>query len=158
MQVQYCNVPDVRICSRQLFGLQDDASRQQLLLQVLSKEEQLQCFLRERSRSLDVKVQQAALWNPTHAHTHELDQQHLRQEQQPQAMDTRTHTDSQQQTAGYVSVSGIDLACRTVDTAATETAGHAPKLVHTPAMVDNIKAAALALCQNRPLLLEGPPG
>ncbi|KAL3144110.1 hypothetical protein ABBQ32_003901 [Trebouxia sp. C0010 RCD-2024] len=154
-------VVDVRWYAVRCVGMMnklDDASRQQLLLQVLSKEEQLQCFLRERSRSLDVKVQQAALWNPTHAHTHELDQQHLRQEQQPQAMDTRTHTDSQQQTAGYVSVSGIDLACRTVDTAATETAGHAPKLVHTPAMVDNIKAAALALCQNRPLLLEGPPG
>ena len=103
-------------------------------------------------------MQQAALWTPTDAQTDEPDQYHLQHEQQPQAMDTRTDADSKQQTAGYVSVSGIDLACRNVDTAATETTGHAPKLVHTPAMVDNIKAAALALCQNRPLLLEGPPG
>lgn len=139
-------------------GSQDDASRQQLLGQVLSKEEQLECFLRERSRSLDVKLQQAALWTLTDAQTDQSDQQHLQHEQQPQAMDTRIDADSKQQAAGYVSVSGIDLACRSRGAAATETTGHASKLVHTPAMVDNIKAAALALCQNRPLLLEGPPG
>ena len=139
-----------------LCGLQDDASKQQLLLQVLSKEEQLECFLRERSRSLDVKVQQAALWLPKAAQTDDSNQH----EQQPQAMDMCTDTHSQRQAAGYVNVSGIDLPCRTVDTSGTGTGttAPAPRLVHTPAMVDNIKAAALALCQNRPLLLEGPPG
>lgn len=122
-------------------------------MQVLSKQEQLECALRERSRSLDVKVQQAVLWIPTDAQT-DMSDMH----KQPQAMDTRSHTDSQQHVAGYVNVSGIDLACRTVDTAGTEITRRVQRFVHTPAMVDNIKAAALALCQNRPLLLEGPPG
>lgn len=134
--------------------LQDDASKQQLLLQVLTKEEQLECFLWERSRSLDVKVQQAALWLPTATQTDNSSQH----DQQPQAMDTCTDTDSKHWAAGFVNVSGIDLPFRTVDPSSLAPTCPAQRLVHTPAMVDNIKSAALALCQNRPLLLEGPPG
>lgn len=137
--------------------LQDDASKQQLLLQVLTKEEQLECFLRERSRSLNVKVQQATLWLPTATQT-DNHSQHDQHDQQPQAMDTPSDSNSKNQAAGYVNVSGIDLPCRTMDTSSLATTGPAQRLVHTPAMVDNIEAAALALCQNRPLLLEGPPG
>lgn len=133
--------------------LQDDASKQQLLLQVLTKEEQLECFLRERSRSLDVKVLQAALWLPTGTQTDNLSQH----DQQLQAMDTCTEVNSQL-AAGFVIVSGIDLPFRTVDPSSLAPTGPARRLVHTSAMVDNMKAAALALCQNRPLLLEGPPG
>lgn len=140
--------------------LQDDASKQQLLLQVLTKEEQLECFLRERSRSLAIKVHQAALWLPTATQTDHSSQhdQHDQHAQQLQAMDTHTDTNSKNQAAGCVNVSGIDLPCRTVGIASLAAKGPAHRLVHTPAMVDNIKAAALALCQNRPLLLEGPPG
>lgn len=134
--------------------LQDDASKQQLLLQVLTKEEQLECFLRERRCSLDVKVQQAALWLPT-ATQPDCPSQH---DQQPQAMDTCTDIDSKQLAAGFVNVNGIDLPFRTADSSSLAPTCPARRLVHTPAMVDNIKAAALALCQNRPLLLEGPPG
>ncbi|KAL0049173.1 hypothetical protein WJX82_008148 [Trebouxia sp. C0006] len=39
----------------------DDDSRQQLLLHVLTKAEQMECFMQERKRSLSVKVQQAAM-------------------------------------------------------------------------------------------------
>ena len=140
--------------------MQDDSSKQQLLLQVLTKEEQLECFLRERSRSLDIKVHQAALWLPTAAQTDHSSQhdQHGQHKQQLQAMDTCTDTNSKDQAAGFVTVSGIDLPCRTGGMASLAAKGPAHRLVHTPAMVDNIKAAALALCQNRPLLLEGPPG
>ena len=138
--------------------VQDDASQQQLLLRVMTEEEQLECFLRERSRSLDVKVQQAVLWLPTTTQTDHHSIQHDQHDQQPQAMDTRTDTHSKNQAAGYVTVSGIDLPCRTADVSSLAATSPAQRLVHTSAMVDNIKAAALALCQNRPLLLEGPPG
>ena len=138
-------------------GVQGDASKQQLLLQVLTQEEQLECFLRERSRSLDAKVQQAALWSPTATQT-DHSSQHDQHDQHPQAIDTRTDTNSENLATGYVNISGVDLPCRTVDAGSLAAAGHAQRLVHTSAMVDNIEAAALALCQNRPLLLEGPPG
>ena len=138
-------------------ALQDDASKQQLVLQVLTEEEQLECFLRERSRSLDVKVQQAALWLPTVTQTYNPSQ-HDQYDQQPQAMDTPSDSNSKNQAAGYVNVSGIELPCRAVEAPSLAITGPAQRLVHTPAMVDNIKAAVLALCQNRPLLLEGPPG
>lgn len=132
--------------------MQDDASKQRLLLQVLTEEEHLECFLRERSRSLDTRVHQAALWLPGDAQTDKQGQP----EQHPQAIDTLPHDSTLQSAAGFVRVCGIDLPCRTG--ASQASTGQPSRLIHTAAVADNMKAAALALCQSRPLLLEGPPG
>lgn len=60
---------------------------------------------------------------------------------------------------GFVNVCGICLPKR--DRAARQgDAASAPsvRLVATPSSEKNLEAAALVLCQERPLLLEGPPG
>ena len=147
-----------------LSNLQDDASKQQLLLQVLSKEEQLACFLKERSRSLDAKLHLASLWLPSNSATDDSSQlqtqsQQLQQHhQQPQAMDIGHKDSTTHQMLGYVSICGIELPCRAVRSTGDVSPNQQGTLIHTPAVADNMKAAALALCQNRPLLLEGPPG
>ena len=53
---------------------------------------------------------------------------------------------------GHVDVCGIALPC------GPDAGGGAGELVRTPTVLRNLEAAALALCQQRPLLLEGPPG
>ena len=57
---------------------------------------------------------------------------------------------------GFANVCGILLPTREQ----TETADklHQGPLVVTPTVRRNMEAAAMALCQKRPLLLEGPPG
>ncbi len=141
--------------------MQDDAGKQQLLSQVLTQEHQIECFMRERSRSLAVKVQQAAMWLPIAAHPqHDSSDQQQQQQQQhlvaaPMASSVR---DGRQQKTGYVTICGIALPCKQLDALSTATAQTALRFIHTAAVEDNLKAAALALCQNRPLLLEGPPG
>ena len=145
---------------------QGDQGKQQLLSQVLTREQQLECFMRERERSLARKVQQAAMWDPhaqqaQHVHSNHGQQPRQLQQQEAAPMDATvsniTDNISLQQQAGYVRVCGIDLPCKQVEAATVATAGGGHRLVHTAAMQENMLAAALALCQNRPLLLEGPP-
>ena len=135
--------------------MQDDASKQRLLRQVLTEEEHLECFLRERSRSLDAKVHQAALWLPGDAQTDSTDRQG-QSERHHLAVDALLYNSPLQPAAGFVRVCGIELACRLG--ASNASTGPASRLVCTAAVADDMKAAALALCQSRPLLLEGPPG
>ena len=107
------------------------------------------------------------MWDPhaqqaQHARSNHLQQPQQLQQQEATPMDATisniTDDVSIQQQAGYVSVCGIDLPCKQVEGAAVATAAGGHRLVHTAAMQQNMLAAALALCQNRPLLLEGPPG
>ena len=146
---------------------QGDYGKQQLLSQGLTREQQLECFLRERERSLALKVQQSAMWDPhaqqaQHAHSNHWQQPQQLQQQETTPMDATnsniTDEISLQQQAGYVSVWGVDLPCKQVEAAGVATADGGHRLVHTAAMQENMLAAALALCQHRPLLLEGPPG
>jgi|TARA_B110000093_G_scaffold132707_1_gene141979 hypothetical protein len=46
----------------------------------------------------------------------------------------------------------------TATAAATKQTRRGPPMVRTPSSTRNVEATALALCQNRPLLLEGPAG
>lgn len=57
---------------------------------------------------------------------------------------------------GHVDVSGVALPCG--PDASGGGGGGAGELVRTHTVLRNLEAAALALCQQRPLLLEGPPG
>lgn len=143
--------------------MQDDHAKQQLLSQVLTQQEQIKCFMRDRKRSLGAALQQASLWAPKQQSS--VQPQHSpsyeQQEQQPLSSASQQHLHMHGASAhvpegsGYVDVCGIVLPSKT-------SAGHgqlaAPSLVQTAAMADDLRAAALALSQSRPILLEGPPG
>jgi hypothetical protein len=60
--------------------------------------------------------------------------------------------------AGFASVAGILLPARSGTSGMHGGTAGASALVETPTWRRNLRAAALALCQRRPLLLEGPPG
>lgn len=115
--------------------------------------------MRERKRSLPVKLQQAAMWLATSSSQMQPPQQELQlQPHRTAAQRLSPNGDDMQQRTGYVNVCGIDLPCKTLDASSVIAAQTERRLVYTPAVEDNLKAAALALCQSRPLLLEGPPG
>ncbi len=116
--------------------------------------------MQERKRSLCVKVQQAAMWLPNVNQPHLVPQgQQQQQQQQDRPLQTNiSGSDNAQQRTGYVSICGIALPCKTLDAASILAAPAGRSLIYTAAVDDNLKAAALALCQARPLLLEGPPG
>ncbi|KAL0028971.1 hypothetical protein WJX77_009058 [Trebouxia sp. C0004] len=136
----------------------DDDSRQQLLLQVLTKAEQMQCFTQERKRSLHIKVQQAAMWLPNVTQPHQVPEGQQQRQQDRPLQRTISGSDNARQRTGYVNVCGIALPCKTLDASSILEAPAGQSLIYTAAVEDNLKAAALALCQTRPLLLEGPPG
>ena len=137
--------------------LQDDDSRQQLLLQVLTKSEQMECFMQERKHSLCVKVQQAAMWLPKVSQPHQVSEGQQQQQQQSRPLQ-RNISGSDNAETGYVNICGIALPCNILNASSVLAAPAGHTLIHTGAVDDNLKAAALALCQTRPLLLEGPPG
>lgn len=115
--------------------------------------------MRERKRSLPVKLQQAAMWLPTSSSQMQPPQQELQlQSHRTAAQRLSPSGADEQQKTGYINVCGIDLPCKTLDASSVVAAQAERRLIHTPAVGDNLKAAALALCQSRPLLLEGPPG
>lgn len=66
-------------------------------------------------------------------------------------------TDALATPPGFAAVCGVLLPARESQTAESSSAA-SPELVMTPTVAGNLKAAALALCQQKPLLLEGPPG
>ena len=59
--------------------------------------------------------------------------------------------------AGFADVCGVLLPVREKPDFVSRDALH-HRLVVTPTVERNLEAAVLALCQGRPLLLEGPPG
>lgn len=111
--------------------------------------------MRERERSLAMKVQQAALWEPTHHGTQHTDASQL---QQASAEAAPAAVAAMLQQSGYVNICGIELPFKRLDGANVVPALRSNQLICTAAVQANMLAAALALCQNRPLLLEGPPG
>ena len=142
-------------------NLQDDAGKQQLLSQVLTKQEQVECFLRDRKRSLAVTVQQASLWTPEQPPV-ATEQLHIKSQDQkhhlPQQLMNNKHASLHvPEGSGYVSVCGVILPSK-MTTSLDQAATTGQQLVQTASMVDNLRAAALALSQHRPILLEGPPG
>ncbi len=128
-------------------------------MQVLSKAEQMECFMQERKRSLCVKVQQAAMWLPNVTQPDQLPAGQQQQQQQERPLQRIIlGSDNAQQRTGYVNICGIALPCKTLDASSILAAPAGHSLIYTAAVDDNLKGAALALCQTRPLLLEGPPG
>ncbi len=119
--------------------------------------------MQERKRSLSVKVQQAAMWLPKVTQPDQLPDGRQQQQQQQQVQDRPFQRnisggDNAQHRTGYVNICGIALPCKTLDASSILAAPAGHSLIYTAAVDDNLKAAALALCQTRPLLLEGPPG
>ena len=55
-------------------------------------------------------------------------------------------------------MAGLLLPCREAAPRAAGFGALRRRLVRTPAVERNLQAAALALCQQQPLLLQGPPG
>lgn len=96
------------------------------------------------------------------------------QQQQQQSQQSVASTDLQlPEPRGFVNVCGVDLPRRmgsntaasglnTSSKGGAEGVGCVPAdehaFVSTPTVTRNLRAAALALCADRPLLLEGPPG
>lgn len=138
--------------------LQDDHSTQLLLSQVLSKQEQLECFMLDRKRSLRSAVQQASQWRPAQQPSSSPIQQQQDQSSTTQQLSQPQHASPQiPQGSGYVNVCGIVLPSNTTGSP-SQRAETGQQLVQTTAMQDDLRASALALSQQRPILLEGPPG
>lgn len=147
-------------------GAQDDAAKQQLFDQLLTKQEQMECFMRDRKHSLATAVEHAKLWVPPQptSDSHSEQQQHDWQTQLGQQQMAAQYTQHSSNAvtdipegAGYVSVCGIVLPSKPSPTA-SQAATAGPQLVQTTAVAEILQAAALALSQHRPILLEGPPG
>ena len=138
--------------------LQDDHSTQQLLSQVLSKQEQLECFMLDCKRSLRSAVQQASQWRPAQQPSSSPTQQPQDQSSTTQQLPHPQHPSSHvPQGSGYVNICGIVLPSNTAGPV-SQSAETGQQLVQTVAMQDDLRASALALSQRRPILLEGPPG
>jgi midasin len=60
--------------------------------------------------------------------------------------------------AGFATICGLELPCRPGGGGGGGGSGGGRKFVATESMQQVLESAALALCQRRPLLLEGPPG
>ena len=114
--------------------------------------------MQERKRSLCVKVQQAAMWVPKVTQPHLVPEGQQQQQQSRPLQRDVPGSDNAQHKTGYVNICGIALPCKTLDVSSILAAPAGRSLIYTAAVDDNLKAAALALCQTRPLLLEGPPG
>ena len=59
---------------------------------------------------------------------------------------------------GYVRVGGVELRRRGADDASSSGREQKPPMIYTESARRNLAAVALALCRNRPVLLEGPAG
>ena len=59
---------------------------------------------------------------------------------------------------GYVRVGGVELRRRGDDDASSSGRDRKPPMIYTESARRNLAAVALALCRNRPVLLEGPAG
>ena len=130
---------------------------------VLSEDEAADAACSYRQHRLNIAAERAAMWrNPS---------QHLAQGTAACLANSENYDLERLLPApGFVSICGILLPCR--PGASGHKAAHlwpGPKpnesdshtvgaLVKTAAMFCSMKAAALALCQQRPIVFEGPPG
>ena len=146
---------------------QSDSSKEQLMSQHLSCQQQVDATASWQAQRNAAALEQAGIWlhrpaTPAAAHHHT---------QGP----TPTSRTSLPPAVGFVEVCGIELPCSISgsvgpcqlsgpdhDATATSTsaAAHFPELpyVQTGSVRRNVEGVALALCQGRPVLLEGPPG
>ncbi|KAK9809153.1 hypothetical protein WJX72_010301 [[Myrmecia] bisecta] len=138
---------DVRWCAVQCVALLvplSDASTRQLSRQLFQPAEDLACALRWREACMALQVELAAADGDD-----EMDM-----EADEAFEGSNEDAGKLAVAAGYVNVCGILLPHRD---APPET--HASsRLVKTATAQRTLEAAALALCQGQPLLLEGPPG
>ena len=133
--------------TRCLVWVQSDAEKGSLKAQVLSSQEALACALRWQQDRLRYTVEHAGLWMepPSHSGSLEASSGHGMPEELLPAR-------------GFVSLCGIKLPCRAGAGTVTAAAQSRGPFVRTETVSRNLEAAALVLCQQRPLLLEGPPG
>lgn len=130
-----------------LIWVQSDAEKESLRAQVLSSEEALACALRWQQDCLRYTVERAGVWIEPNPHVSSL-----------AASSGPSMPEQLLPASGFVSLCGIKLPCRGNAGAVSAAAQSRGPFVRTETVDRNLEAAALVLCQQRPLLLEGPPG
>jgi hypothetical protein len=140
-----------------VYTQQSDAGKQSLRAQVLSSEEALACALRWQEDSLRYAVERAGFWMrpPPHFGGAATGNPAADTGIVPPNVGGDTAAAG---TGGFVRMCGIELPQRQQQPSADASASAVAPLVLTEAVSRNLEAAALVLCQQNPLLLEGPPG
>lgn len=138
--------------------VQSDAGKESLRAQVLSGKEALACALRWRQDRLRYTVERAGLWMQPPPHFCSISgSEALLGPDSSSAGPTSGMSEQMLPASGFVSLCGIELPCRGTPGLASAAQSRGP-FVMTETVSRNLEAAALVLCQRRPLLLEGPPG
>ena len=138
--------------------VQSDAGKESLRAQVLSGEEALACGLRWRQDRLRYTVERAGLWMQPPPHFCSMSgSEALPGPDSSSAGPSSGMSEQMLPASGFVSLCGIELPCRGTPGLASAAQSRGP-FVMTETVSRNLEAAALVLCQRRPLLLEGPPG
>ena len=152
-----------------LCTMQSDAGRQALRRQVLTKEEALTAALRWREDCLRYQVERAGAWmqQPPHVQLQSSSSATSSSSAAPmEALPPATVNELGKEAvaaeplavaSGHVEVCGVALPKRAAGSMGSSLTTRSA-LVRTPGMEAALEAAALVLCQDRPLLLEGPPG
>ena len=152
--------------------VQSDAAKQSLSRQVLSAEQALVCALRWREDCTRYAVEQAGAWmrppsQPCTPAACDADAQQPATADGamlPRPMEGSTSageggTDEMLAVAsGHVEICGVTLPKRADGGSSGMVVPGRRGLVRTPAVEAALEAAAMVLAQERPLLLEGPPG
>ncbi len=138
--------------------MQSDAGKESLRAQVLSSEEALASALRWQQDRLRYTVEGAGLWMQPPAHFSSASgSETSRGPGSSSVVPLSGMAEHALPASGFVSLCGVELPCRSVPGLATAAHSRTP-FVKTETVARNLEAAALVLCQQRALLLEGPPG
>ncbi|KAF6262490.1 hypothetical protein COO60DRAFT_1699221 [Scenedesmus sp. NREL 46B-D3] len=142
-----------------LLGL-SDAVQQQLMQQQLSEEQLVAAHMRWDEERTAVALQLAQRWQacePGAACCSSSAAQQPDAQQQPQQQQELPPA------KGFVRVCGLEVPAKNENSSSNGSAAGAGaltwgRLVQTPGMTAALESAALALCQNSPVVVEGPPG
>lgn len=126
---------------------------------MLSSEEALAAALRWRGDQLRYTVERAGFWMQPPSHFgSSAGSGALREPGMSSAAPAPSASEQLAPASGFVLLCGIAVPCRR-PSAVTAAAAHGrSSFVQTETVSRNLEAAALVLCQQQPLLLEGPPG
>ena len=142
----------LKVCSPIDFAVQGDAEKVTLRATVLTPEQQVGCAARWQADCARFAVERAGFWmngdsSASSAASSAPGASSGAAAAAPQLPEVPAGT-------GYVSLGGIPVPSRAAQ-AGTQSAR---QFVRTPSAEQHLQACALVLCQQRPLLLEGPPG
>ena len=142
----------LKVCSPIDFAVQGDAEKVTLRAAVLTPEQQVGCAARWQADCARFAVERAGFWMNSNSSASSAASS--APGASPGAAAVAPQLPEVPAGAGYVSLGGIPVPSR----AAQACTNSAPQFVRTPNAEQHLQACALVLCQQRPLLLEGPPG